>query len=361
MRALFVKIGPTPYGISRGRWANVRSLVGLTMASVNAGSRPSRPRGQLSAQWKLLLPLVPFYPCQIGLGPFGRYCSSHGIEPDAVHQGTFDDYEQSLQVSARLKPRDAFLKTLRAWNKASEVCASWPKFRPIATNLRNDYSYPWSHFPSTFKAEVDKMVEDLTEPDPFDADSPKRLRKATALRHGHNVRALASALVRQGCAISEFRSLRYLIEPDRVKQALRWVLKRINKQRTTHLRNLANTTCVVACWVRTPDEVIRELKLIRRRTEPKQSGMTQKNRDTLRIFDNPEIVRAFLRIAPNTWAIHRPGKTLSVVKAVELQVALAIEILSGAPVRISNLASIRLGKNIVEHGSGPYRSVGLVF
>ena len=48
-------------------------------------------------------------------------------------------------------------------------------------------------------------------------------------------------------------------------------------------------------------------------------------------------------------------------EAVELQIAFAIELLTMAPVRCRNLASIRLDRNIIDNGAGRQRRVHLFF
>ena len=52
---------------------------------------------------------------------------------------------------------------------------------------------------------------------------------------------------------------------------------------------------------------------------------------------------------------------LKISAAVRLQVALAVELLTIAPVRVCNLVSINLDRHIIDQGHGPHRAVHLFF
>ncbi len=306
---------------------------------------------------------LPEKPFRIALQPFARFCSGLGIEPKAVDQETFDVFEFELtERSSRMRPREGFLKAVRAWNGAAQVHHAWPAFRAQFATRRKDYSLPWDAFPASFRDDVDAMVAAAVEPDLFDPNTPKPIKRSTAQRRAQMLRALASALVHSGYDPTQIDSIGVLVDPDNVKVALRWIHKRIGGRKTTHLRNFANALCVVAqYWVGVSEEVLIELKEIRKKRDPGIQGMTDKNRSTLRHFNDPELVDQFLSVPARIWSRHRPGSDLKISAAVDLQVALAIEFLTVAPVRIGNLAAIRLGENIIDLSNGRQRRVHLHF
>ena len=85
------------------------------------------------------------------------------------------------------------------------------------------------------------------------------------------------------------------------------------------------------------------------RLGPQRKRLTEKNRTLLRTLDDPD-VRARLLLLPDrlaNWAERRP-----VHGAVTMQIAVAIGILQSAPLRIANLAGLRLDRHLVRPG-GP--------
>jgi hypothetical protein len=75
--------------------------------------------------------------------------------------------------------------------------------------------------------------------------------------------------------------------------------------------------------------------------------MTAKNRERLRPLDDPEICRALVCLPPRLMRIAESGKLRPTREAVFAQIAVAIEILLMAPIRIRNLIAIELDRHLV--------------
>jgi integrase len=89
--------------------------------------------------------------------------------------------------------------------------------------------------------------------------------------------------------------------------------------------------------------------------------MTAKNRTTLRFFEDETVVANFLAL-PMTMARRSGGKSeIKVKDAVAVQTALSIELLTVAPVRCGNLATIHLERNLVRIGTGKEGQMHLYF
>ena len=81
--------------------------------------------------------------------------------------------------------------------------------------------------------------------------------------------------------------------------------------------------------------------------------MTDKNRALLRQFDDPANVTALLELPQKLIAI--AGKTRNPRTAALLaQLAVAIEILTMAPIRLGNLCALHLEQNLVRPGRGKH-------
>src|SRR5262245_8389144 len=114
-------------------------------------------------------------------------------------------------------------------------------------------------------------------------------------------------------------------------------------------------------WVKVPKSHQEQLEAIRKNLDPGRHGMTEKNRATLRIFDDPGVVARFDSLPARVWSKAPPLGDLKVVDAVRLQIALAIELLTLTAVRIWNLVRIDIDRHIIDRGHGRHRSVHLFF
>ena len=84
---------------------------------------------------------------------------------------------------------------------------------------------------------------------------------------------------------------------------------------------------------------------------PQQRGMTRKNRDRLRVLQDDRNLRKLLLLPERI--LGRPlGKSKPYNTALAREDALAIAILLYCPVRVQNLASIHLERNLRRPGDG---------
>ncbi len=115
-------------------------------------------------------------------------------------------------------------------------------------------------------------------------------------------------------------------------------------------------------WVKVSPSHLETLRGMRRQMDPGQTGLTARNRARLRQFDDAENVRRLISLPGKILRSLPPYGRLSHHQAVTLQSALAVAILSVAPMRIKNLASltfdqhscvtVRAGCSIVVPGTG---------
>jgi integrase len=124
----------------------------------------------------------------------------------------------------------------------------------------------------------------------------------------------------------------------------------------------AKLICTLAKhWVGVPPDHLAELVDIRRRLDPGRHGMTAKNRATLRWFEDEARVERFLALPETITGRHRSRSDIKVRDAVEVQIALAIELLTVAPMRCGNLATIHLKRNLVRIGTSKDAQMHLHF
>ena len=354
-------IAPARHGISKGRWSNIRSLIYRALDLAGVPRLPGRSSEPPSPAWERLLLPLPYRPFRVQLLPFARHCTRHGTEPQQVHQLTFEQFARELEeLSGRTRPRSAYLDACRAWNKCGDGFAHWPAFRVHVQHRRDHYARDWSTFPASLKADIDAMVTAAVSSNPI---SPvKAIKQVSADNRVRMLRGFASALVCQGRDPNTISCIADLVQLDAVQQGLTFIYERARKKKTVHLHQHAKLLCTLARrWVGVPEEHLAQLQAIRNRLRVDCYGMTQKNRATLRCFEDERLVSGFLSLPQEVARRYGQKSKLKVTDAVQLQIALAIELLTFAPVRGKNLVSIRLDQNLIDQGSRHNRRVHLYF
>ncbi len=83
-------------------------------------------------------------------------------------------------------------------------------------------------------------------------------------------------------------------------------------------------------------------------------GMTAKNRERLRSFDDPANVVAFLGLPRRIRQELEKSKAAPISKAVLAQTAAAIALLQAAPIRVQNLTNLDIRNNLIARGKRLY-------
>jgi integrase len=127
------------------------------------------------------------------------------------------------------------------------------------------------------------------------------------------------------------------------------------------ISNLAEFLPALASRVGMPEDVVSKLRKMKEKLKITQHGMTARNREALRAFDDPAVVEALLGLPHRILREVRASGRSGYREAKLIQTALAIELLLNAPVRIQNLASIELARHLLEVGTPKSRTVHLRF
>jgi integrase len=357
-RALNV-MAPTSAGMSKRRWANVRAL--LTAALELTGARIVRRRRivGLTPSWFALRNQIRDRYARARLSRFFTYTSAKGVEPDQVNDGTVADFAEALKRNSLLERQMNIIRDLcREWNRCAESIRGWPPTRLTVPNRRRDYSLPVSAYPPSFAADLDAYLDHQARSDLFSGTGRGAASPVTIRTLRFRLLYMATALVKSGRDPQTIRSLADLVQPEALKTELSFFWARNGRRKTAQLHDFALTAIKVAkWWVKAPVERIGELQTIRREVAPKEMGMTPRNRARLRQFDDPENVRRLIDLPQAiVRALPRDGEP-SYVQAIRVQSALAISILTTAPMRAKNLASLRLGRHVVQTRPGGLRHI----
>ena len=340
-------------GISVKTLQNVKSNLLAALHHTRNFHQSTRKYEKLSADWQHLYERLPGKRFHSGLSRFVHFSSNHGILPEKVNDDTVHIFIQDLTESSFItikKSKDIHRRTTRLWNQASESVASWPSQTLIVPEFRAPRTTrALTDFPKSFQTEVAHYLDWLKDDDPFaKSKPPRRCRPGTIRLRKSQIQLAASALSQRGQSISTIHSLACLVDTEAVKNILRFYLDKKGES-SAFISGMA--ICLVSIaghWVGVPDKQLAELKTIKRQLGGQPSGLTDKNRHTLRQFEDDHN-RQLLLTLPGQ--LVKKAKTQTSAKAaISVQLAVAIEILLMAPIRMVNLITLRFEQNLVRPG-----------
>lgn len=360
LRRLFEGFAPAGAGVTPKRVSNVKSdlLFALRHLGLVAKGTYLAP---MAPAWKSLWDKLPDKYARTALSRFFRYCSARAILPADVTDEVTNNFRAALKEETLVKdPRVTHQNLCRAANRMRRLVPGWPDVVLEVPRYADTYISPWSSFPASLRADVERYLSHLGHDDILNIDAPpRRLRERTIEGYRYQLRRAASILVHKGHQADQITSLAYLVEPQQVEDVLRFVLARNGNKPVPTASELATLLGKVAKhWVKAPVETIERIKRYARNVCPTQAGIAAKNRQRLApLRDEKNLVRLFILPAKICRAVEERNSG-SRKDALLMQHAIALEILTFAPIRVGNLASLHLEKNL--RWSGPGRTGTLV-
>lgn len=285
---------------------------------------------------------------------FVHFMNSEGVLPNNVrddHVIAYRDHVIRNEISK--SPDVAFIAALDGWNLATKRVEGWPPTVLTRPSRRKRIKLPLSDFPASFEIALERFAAQLHAPDPFsDEGQSAPLREATIRQYQIQLQRFASELVEAGTAIDSIVGLEVLIDPTTAERGLRHMLTRNGNQKN---RSIAETAALLRNLGRklgASREVQDQLARLASRVAPKAAnGMTKKNRTRLRVLQDDRKQHVLLRLPEvlNKQAAQLPKAFRRFLLQED---ALAIAILLVCPLRIKNVAGLRLDHNLHRPGDG---------
>jgi integrase len=353
----FKELHPDLLGVSKRRIQNVRSLILAGLRAQGLNTKLSRYMEPMSTEWVKLWGLIDgetYFKTE--LSRFFHYCSKQKIAPSNVTDAVSQDYLGALEDETLIKnPKVRHQSVCRVWNKCSQSYkdAGWPQ--AMLTVPKYDerlYGINESLVPESIQKDLEQYLTYLSGGDPFSAHpKPFKPTSLTAIK-GHFWRYL-SALHHQGVDLQKYACLSDFVTPEMFKRGMRWFWERNGCKTSKHLGEIAWTIRNYAVKHLEADEetiafYAKSLKSLR----VPQLGLSDKNQAAMAQFDDPRIVEKFVSLPPLLWSkaesIRKAASTNRIAKKAHLliQSAVAIEILTFAPMRLSNLQGLRLDEHL---------------
>lgn len=355
------EISPSSYGISKQRWANCRSLT-LKAIGLLQPVMPGRRLNRMMPEWETLQNKMPKQSARIRIGPLFRYLSEQNIGPEAVTEADLLEYKQRLlSGSLRSDPEKAWDALLWDWNASVREVEGFPQIALERPSKRKRKTVGWEAFPASLHAEVEDWLYRLTAEDLFGDGPLQPVTGATRKTRVYQLLYFASALVRAGIEAATLRSLADLVELDHFERGMRFLFDEKKRKKTSHLSGIGGALIAVARYKVLPESGLPESDRIRildrmrhivRVVSPDSEGLTEKNLDRILQFESEDAIGRFLNLPDELRASIEKGNIPYNQKHAMADVALALEILFVAPVRMKNLSGIELDKNLIRQRDG---------
>jgi integrase len=350
LRSVWKKSGPGALGVSRAAWNNARSLAGKALQYGGLASIPGHYQAPFSPEWQVLWDRLPpgKNAVRMQLSRLLHYCSAQGIGPDQVDDAVLAAFEAALKTESIVEnPYEIYRGAAKSWNNAAERVPGWPQQRVTVPSNQQTFCLPWHALPTGLLASVQHYLDRARGLDLLDEHFTRPLRPKTLKTREHQLRVLATAIVKSGIPVEPLTDLRALLIPERAAAGMQYLVDRNGGRSSVQISNIAGFLPTLARRLDIDEPGIALLKRMARKLKVQQGGMTDRNREALRAFDDPAAVAALIglpqRILRDVFAGGRRGRR----EAKLVQSALAIEILLHAPVRIQNLASIEVDRHLV--------------
>jgi integrase len=349
LRQRLERFTPAMAGVTERRWINVISLVRAGLKDAGMSFVPGRYLTPMSPAWLELWRYINERKIRDALSRLARYCSDIGIAPEQVDDAVLDRFRLAITNEGMVrKPREAHRVACKAWNHLLGTVSNWPLRRLIEPSYKVSSTLPWDTFPRTLKVDVDSYLERLAGRDLLAELDFRPLRPSSIATRERQLRQFASALVHRGRDPQTVRGLADLVAIDTLKDGLRFFLDRAGNKKTKAVHDLA---CALRAMARHHVKVdiahLDKLRAICRQLDPGGRGLTDKNRDLLRQFDDERNLAALLLLPERLVVEVRRHKSPSRADALLVQLALAIELELMVPLRIGNLVRLDLDRHLL--------------
>lgn len=377
MRTLLAKLNPAYCRLAPSSFNSMVSHVRRALNHYRLGGREDRPSAFiLSAPWAALKvaapkPTNPAHPTRmVALHRFMRFCAQNGWVPEDVDNEKLALFAEYLKREVVIDAEHHVRNLVGAWNWASRNVPGWPKQQLTRERPGRRFTLDWEAFPASLREDLEKYVAFRNRPrltkrhlasprpsEPRNLSRPKRfkrLKQSSAEAIRYQIRAIASALVLQGIPADELTNLSALVDPDFADLALNFFVDRHGGQEcSAQTHQLAWTLLTIGrLWCKLTDEEFDCLKELLSSYWHIQTEMTEKNRRKLFILADRQIRHRLFDLPETLVKLTRQAKSARRA-AYHVQMAVAIEMLLTAPMRIGNLAVLETERHFVKGTAGP--------
>jgi hypothetical protein len=297
--------------------------------------------------------------------PLMRFCSGFDIEPEAVDEAVVDRYfDHRARTTTRASDAASRRILARLWNAGIGNIEGWPQQRLVEPPVKAAEGPGWDEFPDGLRADIVEYLAGLKLIRRNKAGQRIRpCKPSTITTRRRELIAAVRMAVKVGIPLASLTSLGALIHPDVAEKVLDGYWQKDGEIPTAYTINLSCRFVALAHSVGGLDEAaLRQLGDLRFELEEhREEGMTPKNLALIRCVLTDEVWSRVTKLPDQLMRQARLERRHAPVRAAVLaQIAVAVAVLTVAPIRLGNLASVHLGENLIKPG-GPQSNYFLTF
>jgi integrase len=363
LRIVLERAAPASLGMTRAAWNNARSLAGKALVWAGFMQMPNHYQAKFSPAWQELWEkLPPSTAISFQLSRLFHYASAQGSQPDEINDEAIDNFYLALMKESIVRnPREIHRGAIESWNNATERIPGWPQQRLSFRSRRQFFSLSWNEFPPSLEVDVEVYLRRAAGLDLSDHHFTSPQRPRTLQTRRAQLRLFASAIVKSGVPADSLVDLKTLLTPEIAARGLEFLFDRNNRSSSVQISNIALFLGTLARRLDLSEETVMRLRKFAQKLKVTQNGLTARNREALRAFDDEAAVSALFNLPRHILREVLKSGRRGYSEAKFVQTAMAVELLLNAPVRIQNLASIDLEKHLLEVGTRRSRAVHLRF
>lgn len=345
----FVQLKHRPTGLSAKSLANCKSELRYMVERVcNPGHRSEfRP---LAADWMTLRDAITEERHVWKLSRMMAFASASGTAPSQVDDSFIERFRGAVVESGDVPLPDQHVRqAIHAWNAMASALPD-RGLSPLHVAVRRvpRWTIEPAKFPASFREDAEAWLTFLSTVDPEGEEGPIRALRPESLRlRRHQVFKAASALVFAGRPIETVTALADLVDIDAFRAILKHLRERRGGAQSPALHNLSLCLLFIAKHqVRVDARTLKRMRRICANYKVSQEEHRSRNHTRLMNFDDQKLLAALIHL-PNRLIEEAARPSTTPAKARRLaQIAVAIEIELHAPVRLANLVSLNLQRNI---------------
>lgn len=349
------------HGRSDKTIANVRWRLGRAIMLSGGVEAPPARGLLLSPAWAALHDRLATPRLRHGLSRLIREASARGIEPAEVSDALLDVIAGRVAASSGESRARAFrVQAASCWNEAASRVAGWPSGTlTMPLQATHPGRLPLEAFPLSFQRDLDNYLAWAAGSGRLARDGAVRsLSPASVRLRGEHLRLAASALARRLGYARRVIDLATLVEPVNFKLVLSEYLETgTGSGASAFARGLAVTLFGVARqWVQAPASRLDVLGQFKRRLGSGAPGLAESNRRAIEPFADPAVLAHLLALPERLLAQVSAGRSLQARAVRKAQAGVAIALLLAVPLRLRQLAALRLGHELHRPagGQGPW-------
>ena len=291
---------------------------------------------------------------------FIRYCSARGIDPSSIDDTIFQDYWTYRTEFTGMASGNATRRPMvRAWNTCVAAREGW-SLQPLTEPPIKIAKPSWEEFPEGLRRDIDNHLAGLAKP--RRSANGKRIHPCsptTIANRRAELVAVVRMAVRLGVPIERLTSLAALLNPDIVENVIDAYWRKNGEEPKTGTIDLGWKLAHMARAMNCLDQsALQRLDAISAALEEyRREGLTPKNLQLIRQVLTDGVWSEVVSLPNALMQQARAAKDHAPIKAaVSAQLAVAIAILTFAPIRLRNLICIELGQNLNKPGgaNSPY-------